>query len=510
MRRCQKRVAIMPYTERLPSALYRAAQVRALDRTAIEGVGIPGLTLMERAGSAAFELLRDAWPEVRHVTVICGTGNNGGDGLVLARHALQAGMQVQVLQLGDSGRITGDARNNLERFIEAGGKVEPFSEITPAAQVIVDGIFGTGLEREVSGAWRQAIEAINLHPSPVLALDIPSGLHSDTGQVLGVAVNAEATISFIGLKQGLFAGAGPGLCGWVCFSDLEVPEEIYRTEAPSALRVGWEDYKTLLGPRATTAHKGHFGHVLVIGGERGFTGAARMAAEAALRSGAGLVSLATRREHAALLNMGRPELMCHGVEGLADLEPLLKRSTVVAIGPGLGQGDWGAQLLDRVLETKLPLVVDADALNLLALEPVKRDNWILTPHPGEAARLLGCAAAEVQADRFKAVRALQEIFGGIAVLKGAGTLICAGPGQSIALCREGNPGMASGGMGDVLTGVTAALLAQGLSLDTAAMAAVCLHGAAGDRAARQGQRGLLATDLLPELRWLLNSEPAIC
>lgn len=497
----------MPYTDQLPHNLYRAAQVRELDRTAIEGLGIPGLALMERAGGAAFELLSDAWPEARAISVVCGTGNNGGDGFVLARYALQAGMEVQVLQLGDAARITGDARSNLERFIDAGGRVEPFTEIVPAAEVIVDGIFGTGLEREVSGDWREAIEAINGHSAPVLALDVPSGLHSDTGQVLGVAVSANATISFIGLKQGLFVGAGPDRCGRICFSDLEVPEETYRAEGPSAFRRCWTDQQGLFPPRTKTAHKGDFGHVLVVGGEQGFSGAARMAGEAALRCGAGLVSVATRPEHAAVMSMSCPELMCHGVAGASDLEPLLAHASVIAIGPGLGQGDWGAELLGRLLESGLPLVVDADALNLLALEPAKRENWILTPHPGEAARMLGCSTNEIQVDRFKAVRALQERYGGLAVLKGAGTLACAGSGRPIVLCNEGNPGMASGGMGDVLTGVIAALLAQGMGAEEAALSAVCLHAAAGDLAARSGERGLMATDLLPELRWLLNQGP---
>jgi NAD(P)H-hydrate epimerase len=235
-----------------------------------------------------------------------------------------------------------------------------------------------------------------------------------------------------------------------------------------------------------------------------------MAGEGALRSGAGLVSVATRPEHAALLSAYRPELMCHGVEDAAGLSPLLKRATVVAIGPGLGQSDWACQLLGRVLESDLPLVLDADALNLLALEPAYRDNWVLTPHPGEAARLLGCGSAEIQADRFLSVKALQERYGGVVVLKGAGTLVQGSPERPVALCSGGNPGMASGGMGDVLTGIIAALLAQGLGVKDAATAAVCLHAAAADRAARKGERGLLATDLLPKLRPLLNPDAVSC
>ena len=500
----------MSYTDRLPLDLYRAAQVRELDRAAIEDFGIPGLTLMERAGAGAFDLLCHAWPGARDILVICGTGNNGGDGFVLARHALGAGMQVRVLQLGDPNRIQGDALASRRAFLEAGGEAAPFAGLPESADVIVDGLLGTGLERELSGDWRRAVEALNDFPAPVLALDIPSGLHADTGRILGAAVRADATISFIGLKRGLFSGMGPDCCGRILFDDLAVPAGVYEAEQPSARRAQWRLQSGLLGRRRRTAHKGDFGHVLVIGGEQGFSGAARMAGEAALRTGAGLVSIATRPEHAALLGAVRPELMCHGVADATQLGPLLKRVTVIAIGPGLGQSSWARALLGRVLDTGLPLVVDADALNLLALEPATRDNWILTPHPGEAGRLLGLASSEVQADRFRSVESLQDKYGGVAVLKGAGTLVRGGCARPVAVCTDGNPGMASGGMGDVLTGIIAGLLAQGFAPEDAATAGVCLHAAAADRAAQAGERGLLAGDLMPELRMLLNPDWTRC
>jgi len=496
----------MSFTDILPRNLYRAAQVRELDRTAIETFSIPGLTLMERAGSAAYSMLCKGWPEVQIITVICGVGNNGGDGYVLARLALQAGKIVHLLQLGDVSKIKGDALTNYERFIEVGGEVQPFETLAEGSDVIVDGIFGTGLEREVTGEWRQAIEAINASASPVLALDIPSGLHSDSGQVLGVAVKADATISFIGLKRGEFTGAGPEQCGQVLFDDLDVPEAVYATEQPTTKRAEWSMLKGLLGRRARDAHKGDFGHVLVIGGDHGFSGAARMTGEAALRTGAGLVSIATRPEHAALLNTVRPELMCHGVADARALAPLLQRATVIAIGPGLGQTAWGRALFNAALETKLPMIVDADALNQLASEPAQRDNWILTPHPGEAARLLGISSADVQSDRFQSAQTLQEQYGGVIVLKGVGTLITAGTKEPTAVCTAGNPGMATGGMGDLLTGIIAGMVAQGLSLSDAASAGVCLHAAAADRAAQAGERGLLANDLQIELRLLLNTD----
>ena len=487
----------------LPHDLYRAEQVRELDRIAIEDFSIPGITLMERAGGAAFKLMRWRWSRARDITVLCGTGNNGGDGFVVARLALEAGMPVRVLQLGDPKRIGGDALTAMGAYLKAGGKTEPYQALPDTTDLIVDGVLGTGLEREVKAEWAQALEAVNRHLAPVIALDIPSGLHSDRGSVLGTAVKADATITFIGLKQGLFLGEGPELCGRVYFNSLEVPPGVYESQVSTVQRMDWRQQASLLKPRSRTAHKGSFGHVLVIGGEQGYAGAARMAAEAAARTGAGLVSVATRPEHAAVLNMGRPELMCHGVTEAADLAPLLERATVIAIGPGIGQSEWAQGLLNRALETALPLVVDADALNLLAEKPLKRDNWILTPHPGEAARLLDCGTSEIQSNRMASVQRLQQQFGGVAILKGAGTLVAAGTDKPISVCSEGNPGMASGGMGDVLTGVIAAFHAQGHSAAEAARMGVALHAAAADRAAQQGERGLLAADLMPEIRALM-------
>lgn len=496
----------MPYTSNLPHDLYRAAQVRELDRIAIEHQGIPGSTLMERAGTGAFKLLCDTWPKAQNITVVCGTGNNGGDGFVLARLALQAGKQIQVLQLGSPDRIKGDALANHDAFIALGGEVKPFTELSHPTDVVVDGIFGTGLEREVAGEWHQAIEMINRFHSPILALDIPSGLHSDSGHILGLAIKANATISFIGLKQGTLTGSGPDCCGRIFFDDLAVPDVVYEGTPPSIRRVEWKTQIKLLGYRQRTAHKGNFGHVLIIGGDQGFSGAAHMAGEAALRTGAGLVSIATRPEHAALLNTIRPELMCHGVLTATQLTPLIKQATVIAVGPGLGKSAWGKSLLACVLQTRLPLILDADALNLLAFEPTKRNDWILTPHPGEAARLLKISTAEIQLNRFRSAHILQEKYAGVIVLKGAGTIIQSDESKPTHICTEGNPGMATGGMGDVLTGIIAGMLAQGLDLNNAATAAVCLHAAAGDKAAQSGERGLLANDLQLELRSLLNPD----
>ncbi len=490
----------------LPRTLYSAEQVRELDRLAIEEHGIPGSTLMERAGKVAFGVLCTRWPLARHISVLCGMGNNGGDGYVLARHAHEAGREVSVIQVGDASRLHGDARSAADAATASGLITVPYDrEKLARADVVVDALLGTGLDRDVSGEWAEAINTVNEQAEAVLSIDIPSGLHADSGRVMGCVVRADATITFIGLKRGLFTGQGMEYSGEVLFHDLGVSAEVYRGVGSSAERLDLGCVQALLSRRPRAAHKGRFGHVLVVGGDEGFAGAARMASEAAGRVGAGLVSLATRSAHAGYICAARPEIMSHGTEDPKDLAPLIERASVIAVGPGLGQSPWGMSLFTKVVEHTLPMVLDADALNLLAADPVTRDHWILTPHPGEAARLLGCSIAEIEADRFTAATEIQRRFGGVAVLKGAGTVITDANGQC-AVCHQGNPGMASGGMGDVLTGCIAGFLAQGFSAGDAARVGVCLHAAAGDLAAKEGERGLLASDLMPWLRRLVNPD----
>lgn len=493
-------------THELPHSLFSAEQVRELDRIAIEVEGIPGLELMERAGAAAFGELRNRWPLFKVVGVLCGAGNNGGDGFVLARLAHEAGYEVTVWQLGES-ELGGSASSAREKMEAAGLNTKVFDrEAFSVQEILVDGLFGIGLKEEVKSHWREAIEVINVaHElgARVLSLDIPSGLHADTGNVLGAAVDADCCITFIGLKSGLFTGQGPDFCGELIFNDLGVPPKVYDRVSPAVQRLDFSNIESTIPPRKPAANKGQFGHVLVVGGDLGMSGAARLAGEASARVGAGLVSIATHIKHAAVLNANVPELMCHGVDDLESLMPLLHRASVAAIGPGLGRDEWGQSLFSNLQKIKLPLVVDADALNLLALKPVKRDNWILTPHPGEAARLLEKTVDEIQSDRIAAATEIQKKYGGVVVLKGAGTVVLDAEGD-IGICSEGNPGMASGGVGDVLTGVIVGLLAQGVPLSQAARLGVCLHARAGDLAAREGQRGLLASDLLLVLRGLLG------
>jgi NAD(P)H-hydrate epimerase len=484
--------------------LYRAEAMRTLDRHAIEDAGIPGYTLMTRAATAAWTALQARWPDARELLVLCGGGNNGGDGLVLARLAHKAGCRVRVLQPGEPGSPVGDAATARADWLAAGGDIEPLSARTGyTADVIVDALLGTGFAGALAGPWREVVDAANAARAPIVALDIPSGLLADSGHVEGSAMRADLTVTFIGRKPGLYTGEGPACCGDIVFDDLGVPDDVYRQVAPCALLDDGQRPNPFDAPRVRTAHKGDFGHVLVVGGDHGMNGAARLAGEAALRSGAGRVSLATRSAHAASLAAACPELMCHGVETVTDLKGLLARATVVVAGPGLGRSAWAQGLLSAVLESPLPLVLDADALNLLAGEPLARGNWILTPHPGEASRLLDSTIAGIQQDRLAAVQALQTRWGGTVVLKGAGTLVSADAAMPV-ICGTGNPGMATAGTGDVLSGIAGALVAQGLPLPDAARAAVILHGVAGDRASRQGERGRLARDLIAELPGLLR------
>lgn len=482
---------------------YSAAQVGELDRRIIQDCGIPGFELMQRAASAAFYHLQQRWPDAQRLFVFCGPGNNGGDGFLLAQLALAAGLDVRVFLLSERCKSAGDAAKALATLESAGGTPEPLPEsLVGDCDVAVDAMLGSGLARAVEGRYAGAVDWINQADAGVFAVDIPTGLDADTGKIWGAAVMADATSTFIGRKLGLSTGRGPACAGQMEFADLDVPAAVYSQMDYLARAADAAMLSGALPVRPRDAHKGDNGHVLCVGGNRGMAGAVRMAGEAALRTGAGLVSVATRPEHAVAMAQARPELMAVGITQCADLEHHLARASVAAIGPGLGADVWASALFGQVLETDMPLVVDADALNLLASEPVARGNWILTPHPGEAARLLACSTVDIQNDRPAAVARLADRFNAVVVLKGAGSLIH--NGNSMWLCAAGNPGMAVGGMGDVLTGVIAALLAQGLSLSTAACCGVYLHAAAADEQASHGERGLLPTDLFPAIRRLAN------
>jgi len=485
--------------------LYRTRQVAEMDRFAIEHLEIPGNVLMERAGEAAFNKCREIWPKAKTMVVLCGIGNNGGDGFVIARLAMEAGIQTTVLQLGDTNKLTGDAFAAAQRLFSV--DIEPVTfenHNLSKYDIIIDALLGTGLRDEVTGIWRHAIAAINFSGVPVMSIDIPSGLNGDTGIPMGEAVMANCTMSFIGMKQGLLTGQAAEYCGELVFDSLKLPDSVYNQFQPSAVCLKYHKLIHRLKAREQSAHKGDFGHVVVIGGDAGYIGAIRLAGVAALRTGAGLVSIATRLSHANAVNADCPELMCHGIETAEALSILLEKASNIVIGPGLGQSDWAQEMFNEALAHDLPIVVDADALNLLSKQPTQNKNWILTPHPGEASRLLATTVNEIQQDRYRAIQQLKEQYDGVVILKGRGTLIAVKQ-ELIGVCAEGNPGMASGGMGDVLSGIIGGLIAQGLSKANATRLAVCIHTAAADSAAIEfGERGLLASDLMPWIRNLVN------
>lgn len=494
-----------------PRSIYSTEQVRAFDRRAIEDLGIEGFELMQRAGRGALEFIESSWPEAETLLVYCGAGNNAGDGYVLAALALAAGFDVEVAAAVDPGSLKGDAGKALQLARDAGVRISPFvsGEAPVAADVVVDALLGTGLARDVDGTLGQAVAAINSSGSPVLALDIPTGLDSDSGAIRGTVVEAAATVTFVGLKSGLYLGAGPACRGTLAFCDLELPPTVYEGAAPRMTRLGAADRRRLLRRRGRMAHKGTHGRVLVVGGAHGMGGAARLAAEAALRAGAGLVYAAVAPPSLESAMAGRPEIMARGVETPEQVAELADNVDVVVVGPGLGRDDWGRSLARAMLALDKPLVIDADALNYLAEHSSQcGGDWVLTPHPGEAARLLGSTTAEVQRARDEAAAALAREFSAIAVLKGACSLVAQldeTKNLSLAVCDYGNPGMATGGTGDVLAGVLGGLVAQfGFSREVIETGVV-VHALAGDDAAAEGgERGLIASDLLPHIRRRVN------
>lgn len=463
-------------------------------------------TLMERAGFSAFKHLSQTFGHAHRMTVVCGSGNNGGDGYVVARLALQQGWQVTVVTLPDAQPSTEDASSARDAYLAQGGQISVFdSSELPSADVLVDGLLGTGLKGDVRNEHRDLINAINASPMPVVSLDVPSGLNADTGMPLGCAVEALMTVTFIAAKGGLLTGQGRQYAGRVCVEALGVGEAFAKL-APKTDWVwrGLSDFAPLAA-RPQSAHKGVFGRLLCIGGNRGMAGAVRLSGEAALRCGAGLVKVHCHAGSVLQVANGRPELMVAS-EGLASA---LSWASCIVLGPGLGKDSWARdvfnQVLSFVIHADVPLLIDADGLNVLSehLHKLKCTNLVMTPHPAEAARLLGTSTSAVESDRFAAVQGLAERYQGVSVLKGSGTLVSASDG--IMICRDGNPGMATAGMGDVLSGVIGGLMAQGMRAGDAARYGVCLHAAAGDLAAESGgQRGMLASDMFNPLRVLLN------
>jgi NAD(P)H-hydrate epimerase len=508
---------------RLPSSIYLAKDVRELDRFAIEECRVDGFDLMSKAARFAFHTLIESWPESDSLVVLCGSGNNAGDGYIMASLAFKRGMQVNVLYASPPEKLKGDALKAFQQCQELAVPCQAYNTeqflklITPKECIIVDALLGTGLNTTVGGIYAEIIETTNSQARSVFAVDIPSGLCANSGQQMGIAIRAQVTATFIGLKLGLFTGEGREYAGKICYSDLGLPENILHHQEPAAKRLDLSHLLANVEPRQRTAHKGHCGHVMIIGGNTGYGGAVMLASKAAARIGAGLISVITQPEHRTPLLASTPEVMVHCPESLTDIQVLLSKANVIVIGPGLGINAWSQKMLYAALSSQKPLVLDADALNLISenshfrtmletLEHTIKDTYVFTPHPGEAARLLETDTKTIQYNRLESLQILRKKLGGNIVLKGSGSLIMTHQNQ-ISVCPYGNPGMASGGMGDVLSGIIGSLIAQGFDAGFALELSVALHARAADISTEQdGERGLLASDLIPVARSLLNSK----
>ena len=502
-----------------------AGEMKALDRAAIEEYGISGLVLMENAGRQAVELVRSVLGEVRGkvITIFIGKGNNGGDGLVMARHLLNMGAEVKVLSMVNPEEISGDAAVNLDIWrkmdqkvfaLHHGDGINVVKLVLMNTDMIVDAIYGTGFKGGLAEKAGRVIEALNGSGRPILAVDIPSGLEADTGRTNGACIRADYTITFGLPKLGLILEPGADYTGQLTVADISIPAVLVEKTAPQRFLITAELVKEWLPSRPNLAHKGNFGRVLVVAGSRGMTGAACLTGESALRAGAGLVTVAVPETLHEVMEEKLTEVMTSPLPdtGKGSLSrgarqrilSLLEKADVLAIGPGLSQAAEVIALVRELLpQVKIPCVLDADALNALAgsgdiLKKV-RAPVVITPHPGEMARLLGVTPKEIQEDRIAAAVQAAEKWSVTALLKGARTVV-ASPDGSVFINPTGNPGMATAGSGDVLTGVVAALMAQGMETARAAAAGAYIHGLAGDLAAREkGMMGLIAGDILSAL-----------
>ena len=497
-----------------------SAEMAAVDRAAQKKGKIPSLVLMERAAEGIVALAGDLFPGARRVAVLCGPGNNGGDGLAAARRLHARGIAPAIVLLAPPEKLRGDPLANWKAARERDIPWRAARDAAPAlaeADLVIDAIFGTGLSRPLAGPARRLVEAANASGRPILAVDVPSGLSGDRGDVFGPAIRARATGAIAALKRCHVLYPARARCGEIAVVDIGIPDALLETRAHRFAIVGREEIAPLFPRRAPDAHKGDAGRVVVVAGSRGKAGAALLAALGALRAGAGLVTIACPESIERGFLARLPEAMTRPLpdEGGAlaagaakALVPLLEDADAVAVGPGLGTGDGARRAVHAIVRSGVPALFDADALNAFAGRPEafrRRAPAIVTPHPGEAGRLLGSPAAAVQADRPKAAAELARRTRAIAMLKGAGT-ICASPGGNLWLNPTGSPALAKGGTGDVLAGVGAALLAQGLEASDAAVAAAFVHGLAGEEAgAARGERGALASEVADAVAFVLRS-----
>ena len=483
---------------------YQVKQIRAIEKLAYKSPDFTEEGLMQGAGQSAWDIMVMRLSNVKVLAVFCGKGHNGGDGLYLAANAAANGSRVRCFSMATENSSDPLVKQAYVKAQQAGVEfVSAEKVIADDTTVVVDALLGIGQRLVLGPEIKACVELINQSGLSVCSLDIATGLMADTGSTADECIKADLTVSFIASKIGCHMFKGPQHSGEIRIAGLGLPTDILALEKPAAYMLNAPYLHRYLPKRKLHAHKGDFGHVLVVGGDHGMGGAVRMAAEAAMRVGAGKVTVATRPAHVNIVSGARPEIMCHEVNKVEDIKMLVDNADIIVCGPGLGATDWAIDLFNYLVKVDKPKVMDADALKILSNQVSHRDDWILTPHPGEAAHLLDMPCPQVQADRLSSVHAIQKKYGGVALLKGVGTLVA--DEEATFICAAGNPGMASAGMGDILSGILGGLLAQGLSLLQTAQLGVWVHARAADLAvAEDGERGLLATDLFHYLRILVN------
>ena len=501
-----------------------ASQMQNLDRRAIQEFGIPGVVLMENAGRATVEALDKYFPEInfKKVIIFAGSGNNGGDGFVIGRHLLNRGVDVSAFLLTKKEKVTGDALRNMELY----QKLSPIQELhrqddlakfqlqIKQGDLIIDAIFGTGLNSDVVGLYRDLIDYINVLPAPVVAVDVPSGIDASTGKIMGTAICADLTVTFGLPKIGLLIHPGLDRVGILEVADISIPAYLVHEENIQVELLEGQDLFPLLRQRDINSHKGHFGHLLVIAGSVGKTGAAAMTSEAALKVGAGLVTAGIPASLNQIMEVKLTEVMTEplaetssktlSAHCLPQIQKLMEGKKAIALGPGISTNAETIEVVRHIIKNStIPLVIDADGINALAENPSLLNDAqspiVLTPHPGEMARLIRSSIAEVQNDRIGVARKFARDYHVILVLKGSRTLI-AEPNGDVFINPTGNPGMASGGTGDVLTGMIAGLLTQGYTVSEASRLGVFLHGYIADAVSEEsGEIGLTASDIIARI-----------
>ncbi len=490
------------YSTNLPQYAYTAQQVQQNEAIAAKENNVAMFQLMQNAGAAVFSVLYDKFPLCSKVLVIAGKGNNAGDGYILAKLALAEGMLVTVFNAFPPSLLKGDAKTAFENYISSGGTIVETLDFS-TCDIVIDALLGTGIRGVLTPDLNDIIASVNDQNLPILSIDVPSGLNATSGEVLSNVIEATCTVTFIALKQGLLSGVAKSFTGTLYFAGLGIAEQFASLVKHSTHYYSEKYLLSTLPKRAPHAYKNQLGHVLCIGGGKGMAGAIRLASEACLRSGTGLVSVATHPDNVTAVIQGRYELMVHGVDSPDELKPLIEKATVILIGPGLGLTTWSKMMWHTVMQFPDKLtVIDADALTLLAIEGEKVTNSVITPHNGEARRLLRNDNINIENHRFDSLKNIQKLYQATVVLKGPGSLIF--DGENLNINRSGCNALASAGMGDVLSGIIAALLAQGLNKFDAANLAVYIHGLAAENMAIAGGNGLLASDLFSEIRRLLG------